>query len=66
VVFGYPFPQIRRKQQEGVPVYIDKSCAHVLILPDSVLFGDPLKGEAQQAASRNGLNFYITRNYTMS
>jgi hypothetical protein len=51
MVFGYPFPQIRRKQQGGIPIYIDKSHAHVLISPDSVLFGDPPKGEAQQAAS---------------
>jgi hypothetical protein len=52
MIFGYPFPQIRRKQQGGIPVYIDKSCAHVLILPDSVLFGDPPVEEAHQAASR--------------
>jgi hypothetical protein len=44
MVFGKPFPQIRREQQRGIPVYINKSHTHGVMLTDFASFEDP-RGE---------------------
>jgi hypothetical protein len=38
MVFGYPLPQILEKQQGGIPVYSDKSRAHIVIVYRFVFF----------------------------
>jgi hypothetical protein len=59
MVFGYPFPQILGKQQGGIPVYIDKSRTHEVMVSDFIGFDDPWGEKRNRLLGRMSILYYL-------